>query len=438
MRIALVTVGSRGDVQPVLALAAGLRRRGHDAWVVAHHEFAPLARQHGIELRAARGGSPRAIMRSPGGVAAVASANPFVTWRRMLALLRQGARAFTLDAVEACHGADLVGVSGLGVFPGVTAAQRIGRPFFTASPVPLIRTREFPSPVFPPGPSAVPGYNRASHWLSEAFLLAPLARLLRQVRSEMGLEPRFPSLRQVAARALVRLVGVSPAVLPPPGDAHPAPTFCGYWFLDEVGGAPPPALARFLAEGPPPVVVGFGSMSSRDPGRDAETAVEALAWLGRRGVLLSGWAGPVAARLPATVLAVESAPHGALFPCAAAVVHHGGAGTSAAALRAGVPAVVVPFAVDQPFWADRVHRLGAAPAPIPHRALTAARLARALDQALTSAAIRDRARAIGERIRAEDGPASAAVALERAWAAAGGGPTRPATPGSSPSGRETG
>ncbi len=192
----------------------------------------------------------------------------------------------------------------------------------------------------------------------------------------------------------------------------------GYWPLPPVSDWSPPAdLAAFLDAGPPPVCIGFGSTPSEDPGALTATVLEAVRRAGVRAVLLSGWGGLVSAGRseegagPATdrddVIVVDEVPHEWLFPRMAAVVHHGGAGTTGAAFRAGVPAVVVPFVVDQPFWGSRVEALGVGPRPVPRRGLTAAALADALRIAVGDRAMAERAAGLGRRIRAEDGVAAA-------------------------------
>lgn len=168
--------------------------------------------------------------------------------------------------------------------------------------------------------------------------------------------------------------------------------------------APYVALGKGLqAAGPPPVYVGFGSMGSRNPEETADLILDALARAGQRGIIHAGWGGLRRVDLPDSVLMVDGVPFSWLFPRVAAVVHHGGAGTTSAGLRAGGPSVVVPFFGDQPFWGQRVADLGAGPAPIPRKKLTAERLAEAIRAAVTDEAMRQRAADLGAKIQAEDG-----------------------------------
>ena len=185
------------------------------------------------------------------------------------------------------------------------------------------------------------------------------------------------------------------------------------WFMDEEPYTPPAALADFLDGGPPPVYVGFGSMTGNDPERLTRITLEALRLSGRRGVLLSGWAGLADGELPDAVLRLDAAPHDWLFPRMAAVVHHGGVGTTHTGLRAGIPNVIVPFFGDQPFWGDRVHALGAGPRPVGQEDLTAERLAEAITAATDDETMGVQAAEVGRRIQAEDGVGEAVAIVNQ-------------------------
>jgi UDP:flavonoid glycosyltransferase YjiC (YdhE family) len=169
----------------------------------------------------------------------------------------------------------------------------------------------------------------------------------------------------------------------------------------------------FLDGGAPPVYIGFGSMGNRNPGEAAELALRALEMSGQRGVIASGWGGLHKEDLPSSVYMLSSIPHSWLFPRMAAVVHHGGAGTTGAGLRASVPSIIVPFMGDQPFWGQQVSRLGVGTAPLPRKRLTADALARAITQVVTDATMRGRAADLGEQIRAEDGVGNAVEIIGR-------------------------
>ncbi|NEO00729.1 MAG: glycosyltransferase family 1 protein, partial [Moorea sp. SIO3I7] len=167
-----------------------------------------------------------------------------------------------------------------------------------------------------------------------------------------------------------------------------------------------------LDAGNPPVYVGFGSMAGRDPQRLTEIVIEGLQQANVRGIIATGWGGLAVDDLPDSIFKIDSAPHDWLFPRMAAVVHHGGAGTTAAGLRAGRPTIICPFFVDQPFWGDRVHALGVGSKPIPQKTLTAEKLATAIREVTTNQTIRQNAEALGKQIRDEDGIANAIAIIE--------------------------
>jgi sterol 3beta-glucosyltransferase len=175
-------------------------------------------------------------------------------------------------------------------------------------------------------------------------------------------------------------------------------------------------LERFLAAGEPPVYVGFGSMAGRNPERTTRIVIAALQQAGLRGVLATGWGGLATNEVPATLHLLDQAPHDWLFPRMAAVAHHGGAGTTAAGLRAGCPTIICPFFGDQPFWGRRVHELGAGSRPVPQKQLTSDKLAAALRDAVGNASIRRQALALRDRIRSEDGIAKAVAIIEKEFA----------------------
>ncbi len=187
------------------------------------------------------------------------------------------------------------------------------------------------------------------------------------------------------------LSAYSPSIIPHPADWPDSVHITGYFFADtQADWQPSPELEAFLEAGDPPVYIGFGSMAGRDPEQFARLILEALAKSGQRGLLLTGWGGLHPESVPDNVFVVDSAPHSWLFPRMAAVVHHGGAGTTAEGLRAGVPSVIVPFILDQPFWGARIKALGLGPDPIPQKNLTADRLANAIKLAVTNSDMKTR------------------------------------------------
>jgi sterol 3beta-glucosyltransferase len=257
-----------------------------------------------------------------------------------------------------------------------------------------------------------PAPNRLSlvNFLFGKILIEPAAwrlygDLSNKFRQEVLGLPRQTLRQNTAARREMLVVhGYSRHVVPQPEDWPDTYHTAGYFFLDEDDRWQPPAdLLEFIEDGQPPICIGFGSMTGRDPLRMTDIVRRAVQRSNSRAILLSGWGRIGEAELPETFYCLPQAPHHWLFPLMSALVHHGGAGTTAAGLRAGVPSILVPHFTDQPFWAHRIEALGVGPNGIPRSKLAAENLAEALEEAITNPDIQHKAAELGRKIRAEDG-----------------------------------
>jgi sterol 3beta-glucosyltransferase len=208
------------------------------------------------------------------------------------------------------------------------------------------------------------------------------------------------------------LYGISEQIVPRPPDWGDHIHLTGYWFPADPDWQPPDGLRRFVEAGPPPIFIGFGSMPVRHPRRVTAVVLDAIRHTGQRAVLHAGWAGLGQADLPDTIYPITYAPYGWLFPRMAAIIHHGGSGTTAFSLRAGVPSLVTPFIYDQFYWGRRLADLGVSPPLLPFARLTAPRLAAAIDQAVTDSTMRTRAAILGNKVRAEDGLGRAVAVVQ--------------------------
>ncbi|KAB8140321.1 glycosyltransferase family 1 protein [Chloroflexia bacterium SDU3-3] len=415
MDITLLSYGSRGDVQPYVALALALHQAGgHHIRLVAPPDFAALAQDYplnffpvGVNVQEHLKERSRVLAQSGKSI-------------RNLRVLRNELRSIMDDVArdtwEACQGSELI----IGVGPAsYSVAEKLGVPFIEVAMQPVTPTRAFPSPVVPPWLQGGGTINRLTHVLFEQFFWQLFrASTNRQRTQVLGLPPfamRNP-VRHLREHGLLRLYAYSPHVVPRPDDWPAHHHVTGYWFLPPPAGwQPPPELAAFLDAGPPPVYIGFGSMLGKDPKKTTALVTEALARSGQRGVLAGGWGALGEGAQPtAHLFLVDSIPHHWLFPHMAAIVHHGGAGTTGAALRGGVPSIVVPFSFDQPFWGQRVASLGVGPQPIPRAKLTVRNLADAIEQAVHDAQMRERAAQLGARIQAENGTAQAIALIDQA------------------------
>lgn len=400
MKIALVCVDTRGGVQPYLALALGLRRARHEVRLVVPSDFTDAATAWGLDARPLSG-SIETVVRASQGVAARGT---LATMRFTLEQTRTRAAVWARECLEACAGVDLIAAGVGGTIVARAAAAKLG--------VPLV-----PAHVHPIGPptTAFPGVlspwrgtfaRRLGHRFTEVALWTPFRGAMRAASEALGVSPEArPEAGQGA------LYGYSRHILPAAPEWGEAHRVTGYWFLPaSPGWTPPPALEAFLRAPGPVVCVGFGSMSNEDPAGVGAMVLRAARRAKVRAVVLSGWGGMDAERGD-DVYVADAVPHDWLYPRVRAVVHHGGAGTTGAALRAGVPSQVIPYMMDQPFWARLVADLGVGRAPIPRRRLTEEGLSRALEDLATNDALAARAAALGEKIRAEDGVGEAVRAL---------------------------
>ncbi len=417
MRICILTLGSRGDVQPYVALARGLDAAGHQTAVCASPAFRSFIEGNGVEFASFDTGDPQAMLRSPEGQAAFRSTrNPLALFEALTRLLEPVLEKGYTDACQATVGADAL-LASPGGLPIVHALnQSRGIPFAGALLQPCHATRDFGSWLFPDVPEWLP-FKGGVRRLSYAATWQMLYRLIRKANDAarsrvLGLGPGENPFSVMLRERWPMLYGFSSSVVPRPSDWGPEIEETGYWFLDRPSGwTPPKALEDFLDAGPKPICVGFGSMPSLDPERTTALFTRALERAGQRGLLLTGWGGLTRASLPDSVFALEGAPHDWLYPRVAAVVHHGGAGTTAAALRAGAPALVVPFIADQRFWGRRVTALGAGLGPVAQKKLDVDGLAGMLRALVENPSFGERARNVADALAREDGVARAVAAL---------------------------
>lgn len=406
MRITIIATGSRGDVQPYIALGSGLQEAGHDVRLVSHENYEALVNQHKLEFWSLAG-DVQAVVQDEEMRKRIEQGNFLILMRQMAKEARRNAINLAEGTLAACDGAELL-MGGLGgVNVGLALAEKFDLPFVQAYYVPFTPTSAFPGVLSPKLPLAFGPVNRLTHHLARQVMWQGFRSADKAVRQEvLGLPATsfWGPYNSPHTQDLPILYGFSPAVIPAPPDWPSNNYVTGYWFLDEAADWTPPAeLEAFLAAGPPPVYIGFGSMSNRNPEETAAIVLEALKQCGQRAILLSGWGGLQASSLPDSVFMIDAVPHTWLFPRTAAVVHHGGAGTTAAGLRAGVPSIIIPFFGDQPFWGQRVVDLGVGPQPIPRKKLTIERLAQAIRTAVSDQGMRRRAAELGARIQAEDG-----------------------------------
>ena len=417
MRIAIIAPGSRGDVEPYVALGKGLKKAGHYVRLISHHNFTELISAHGLEFYPVDI-DVQDIAQSPEMRALLGGGNFLAVMSKMAKEAQDNALHMVKVGLPACLGMDLILTGIGGLYVGLALSQKLDLPLIQAYYIPFTPTRLYPSFLIPPLPVKLGGtFNRLSYHIARQVMWQGFRSADNKIRLEsLNIAPVpfwGPNIYR-ASEHLPVLYGFSSLVVPQPPDWDEHTHITGYWFLDQDDAwEPPQVLVDFLQDGLPPIYIGFGSMSSRDPEATTRLVLQALTQSNQRGIILEGWGGLHSGDLPDSVLMVNSVPFSWLFPQMAAVVHHGGAGTTSAGLRAGVPSILTPFFGDQPFWGRRVYELGVGPTPIPLRKLTSDRLAHAILTAVNDQSMRQCAAELGAKIRAEVGIAAAVGILEQ-------------------------
>jgi sterol 3beta-glucosyltransferase len=404
-RVVIIAVGSRGDVAPLTGVGVRLKRAGHQVSIAAYSPFAGMVTHCGLRFRE--------LPAEPSPTTAD-DANPVRALAAFAAPAGMRAMGAAILAAVGGEPADIVLLSPFSEFVGQPMAEAAGIPSIGIRLQPLSPTRDYPPAVLG-GWSAGAGGNRFAADAGAWLLDRGYGGVVAGFRRDLGLP-------KVSTRTLRRrrtesnwpvLHGYSSVVAPRPTDWRPGLEVTGYWWpAPEPDWTPSPVLTDFLAAGPAPVFVGFGSMMT-GAGRAEELSIviqRAARQAGVRAIVQTGWAGLNA--LDDDVLTIGDVPHSWLFPRTAAVAHHCGAGTTAAGLRAGVPTIALPAFGDGPFWARRLADLGVSAATIPHRRLTADRLADAMRVATSDHGLQAHAQRLGRRIEGEDGAARVLAVVE--------------------------
>ncbi|MCX8131996.1 MAG: glycosyltransferase [Clostridia bacterium] len=400
--ITILCSGSRGDIQPYIALAQQLKKLGKDIRITGSKSFEGFIRSYGIDVYPIEADIETLNVDPKLLKAAGSSDNPLKMLLTFNKMKKYGVYMVN-DYYSACEGSELI-IYHPGCTIGYFAAQKFGIPSVLASPFPMHKTKEYLSVVM---------YGKTqSNILTKKVSYAMIQGMLWMAskNSVKGFwKKRFGEVPDNFGCPFERhtdkthpaIVSCSNFVFKKPDDWNENIHQNGYWFVEEaIDYSPSDELAAFLSTGEKPVYIGFGSMTSIEKHDGlAEMAAEAIIKSGKRGIIC-GMGKP--ANLPKNIIAIDSIPHSWLFERVSAVCHHGGAGTTAAGFKAGIPSIVIPFSNDQFAWAHRAYDLGVAAKPIPKKELSADKLADAISFALTDKIVAN-AKALGKNIAAENG-----------------------------------
>lgn len=425
MQITIISIGSRGDIQPYIALSKGLNEAGHSVRLATHTAFAPLIRSYEAEFFPLDD-DPREFFQTEKGQRLLeGGSNAFRFVHRLSQMIAPLVNMYMERCEQACQDADVIIVTYLSFFIGYTTAEKLKKPLVVTFLQPsLLTTRYLPEPssfLLPQWPPLLgETLNLISHAAARRIFGQLFTPAVNEARQKMYHLPPFPKKSLFAAlpeHVQLILFGYSPLLVPKPQDWGESTHVTGFWTLDHPKAwQPEPELVRFLRAGPPPVYIGFGSMSSGRPAETLDLVCEALALARQRGVVLIEKGFVPDQRFSEQIYITTGVPHDWLFPQMSAIVHHGGAGSTAASLNAGVPTIVVPYLSDQCFWGYRIAALGTGPKPLSRDRLAVRRLAETLTSVLENQAMRQRAVEVGTQLRAEHGVTRAVEAFNKYFA----------------------
>ncbi|KAF8644526.1 hypothetical protein AX16_008402 [Volvariella volvacea WC 439] len=412
-----LTIGSRGDIQPYIALALGLKKQGHSVTIVTHEEYKEWIEGHGIGHRHA-GGDPAALMKL--SVDHKMFSPEF--FKQSLTKFRPWLDRLLIEAWDGCRDADVL-LESPSAMAGVHIAEALGIPYFRTFTMPWTKTSEFPHPFLSP-PVDAPRFNSASYILFNNVLWAATSKQINKWRKrKLKLPPT--TMDHLAQLKIIYIYNFSSAVVPKPLDWGDTITISGYWFLDEpeLSWTPPPDLLDFIQQArkddKPLVYIGFGSITVPRPHRMASRLFSAVQKSGVRAIMTKGWSSRLSREkepepeVPPECYLLDKVPHDWLFSQIDATLHHGGAGTTGASLRAGLPTIIKPWFGDQYFWASRVQKLGAG---IRLSSLRSSEVSDALVKVTSDPLIKQKAASVGEKIRAEDGVHTAIYTIPQSTA----------------------
>ncbi|KAM5381425.1 hypothetical protein ACJA88_004500 [Fusarium oxysporum] len=425
LNIVIQVVGSRGDVQPFVALGTELKRHGHRVRLATHNTFESFVHDSGLEFYPI-GGDPTELMaymvRNPGLIPSVQSLKAGDIGKKRI-MVEEMLRGCWLSCVNpdpitfAPFVADAI-IANPPSFAHIHCAQALGIPLHMMFTMPWTSTDAFPHPLVNVKFGRVDAaeqmkVNYLSYGVVEVLTWQGLGDIINKWRATLDLEDiAFSQGPRLTEKLDIPFTYCwSPALVPKPRDWSENVDVCGFFFRDPPDYAPPPALAEFLRDGPTPIYIGFGSIVINDPNALSHMLLEAIRITGTRALISRGWSkldGPQSDN----VMFLGDCPHEWLFQRVSAVMHHGGAGTTACGLLYGKPTTIVPFFGDQPFWGNMVASAGAGPEPIPQKAITVGRLVEAIEFCSTPQAA-EAAASIASKMQSENGVKQAVASFHK-------------------------
>lgn len=415
MKVVIFAAGSRGDIQPCLLLARGLKKSGYSPLIAAPENYSAFIAEYDVDFFPLQG-DIQEIMKSETGRKFMGKkgSNPISSILAMRKLVEPIAVDMVHGAYEACRDADaLICLSIFHPF-GKAIAEKSGIAYLCFEPAPLLPTRDFPSPSWPVQKPMGKLLNLITGRIMMYVVWLWFSPFVSSIRKEWKLLPETYARNLKSLFDTPLVCAYSSCVLPRPSDWPNNFHMTGYLFPEDNKSLSLPAeLQSFIDNGSPPVYIGFGSMETSEPEKLLRIIYDALAQTGKRGIIAGSWSEDHPLCNSGDILHIEKAPHSRLFPQMSVLVHHGGAGTTAQGLRSGIPSVIVPFAFDQFFWGRMLEKMGLGPEPIPVKKLTSDRLAIAIEKASNDNGMREKALFVKAELNAEESLRNAIAVIER-------------------------
>lgn len=420
MKILIISLGSRGDVQPYLALGVALKEKGHTVSFCTSVTFESFIRAYDLDYHYMNDGFIQLMNSQMGRKALEETTGLFGAAKTTFKLIGQVKPLIKQTLVDAWDAAqktnpDIMIFGSKGTI-AESVAEKLQIPSVIAMTVPqMVPTANSPAIGFPDSKLGR-NYNLFTYKVTHHFMKL-YHGMLNQYRKEiLGLPKKLKSENLLSRKdglPLLLLHCFSEHLFPQPEDWPSNAHVSGFWFLDRKKEWKPSAkLEQFLKDGDPPVYMGFGSMAGKNPKKLTHIAIEAFKKANVRGIIATGWGGMDVMQLPDNIIKIENAPHDWLFTKVAAVIHHGGAGTTAAGLKAGVPSIICPFFGDQPFWGNCIYKLGVGAKPIPQKKLTVDKLSHAIEEATQNQKMQEKAKLFSQKIISENGLDKAVQLIE--------------------------
>ncbi|QUH25278.1 glycosyltransferase [Serpentinicella alkaliphila] len=403
MKIRILTVGTRGDVQPFVALGGRLVQCGHEVTICTAVNFKEFVESNGVSFSPVRVDFLELTQSEKGKK--MMGGSPLEIFKNMKTLIFPMMERMLEDLWEASKDAEVL-IYSPKAFGGYDIAEKLKIPVFLAHPIPIIApTTLFTNPALPF--SINNGFLNKISYKANSLIMASFFNIINKWRKEtLGLKNKrtlFTNDLVIDGKLIPIIYGCSPTVIPFDNNWGSNVSMEGFWFLEDKEWEPPKELVRFLERGISPIAIGFSSMPLNNPLSVKRMFVEALERTGQRGIFISGWSGIKETEKNDNIFVIDSIPHSWLFPKTRGIIHHGGAGTTAAALQAGKPMLICPFSGDQPFWATQMKKIGVATFPLKENDMSVETFIDRIKELLNNKRLRDTAESIAIKINSEKG-----------------------------------